>query len=186
MRLHRFAFILISTTSRCPIARTELSLDGPLEDFNTNEADPDIDASLFDQVKNPNLPTEDNLFNLNDGSDMSLFADNPSVCLGGSQPPSRIRGRAEGYCVDGEHPDQPVPGADSTALGAATTQEELNKQNCPSDYYQGIFIIPICSQYDNDLIRLSGPFEGNNVPLSDTGMKDVWGSLSKPIFFFFY
>lgn len=184
MYLLHFAFLLISIASKCPVARTDLSFNGPLEELNMNESDWDADTSIFDQVENPNLPTEDDLFNLDDGSDLPLFAGNPSVCVDGYQPVSRMRARSGGYCDQhGEHPDGLVPGDDSSAREAALTQEEISQQNCPSDYYQGIFIIPVCSAHDTDLIRPSGPFDENGAPLVETGMQDVmWCTLSKPCF----
>lgn len=182
MRLHRFAFMFISTASIYPSAQADLSLDGPpLEELNMDGSDWNTDTSLFDQVP-PSLSTADNLFNLIDGSsDLSLFADNPDACTDGFQPPSRIRARAGGYCAQsGEHPDGLVPGDDQLGREAALTQENINEENCPSDYYQKIFIIPVCSLYEDGMIGMSGGRLG--VPTTDTGLKDVWGALSKSRF----
>lgn len=149
-------------------------MDG--SDWNT-------DTSLFDQVQNPNLLTEDNIFNLNiDSSNLPLFADNSESCGDGYQPLSRLRTRAGGYCAqNGDHQDGFVPGDDQLGREAALTQEKINQENCPADYYQGIFLIPVCSLYDTVMIRPSRGQDGQPIP--ETGLQDVYGTLSKPMVF---
>lgn len=182
MRLHRFAFLLISTAGIYPVARTDLVFDQTLGEFSMNESDWNTDTSLFDQVANPNQSTEDDFLTLNDGSsDLPLFADNPDVCTDGYQPLSRIRRRSGGYCAqDGEYQDGHVPGDDRWGREAALTQEKIDEDNCPSAYYQGIFKIPVCSSHDTDLIRPSRPLDQDGTPALVSGLRDVWGILSKP------
>ena len=179
---HRLAFVFISIASVFPVAQTDLSFDGsPLEELNMDGFDWNTDTSLFDQVQSPNPSTEDNFFNLNnDSSDLLLFADNPDTCGDGYQPISRIRTRAGGYCAqNGDYQDGFVPGDDQLGREAALTQEKINQENCPADYYQGIFLIPICSLYDTVMIRPS--LGENGQPIPESGLQDVYGMLSKPM-----
>ena len=183
MRFHYFAFLLIYAASVRPIAQADILFDEPLGNLNMDGTNWNAESSLFDQDQSLNLSTEDNLISLNgDPSDHSLLAEDPTVCSDGYQPLSRIRARMGGYCAqNGEHQDGIVPGDNQLEREAALTQEKINQENCPSDYYQGIFIIPICSLYDSDMIR---PSSGENgVPIPETGLQDVWGQLSKWWFF---
>lgn len=185
MRLHHVAFILFSTAIIRSVAQTDFSLDGSLDELDMNGADwGDTDSSLFDQAETPNLSSENDLFNLDDSSS-ALFslADNPSACMDESEPLSRVRARSGSYCDQaGEHPDGVVPGNEPSAREVLPTQETINEVNCPSDYYQGIFLIPVCSAHDSDSVRPSRPiYTEEGMLFQGSGLQDItWCALSKP------
>lgn len=170
--------MLISMASIHAIAQADLSFDDTLGNLNMDASNWNTEPSLFDQVQSQPLSNEENIFNLNeDALDQPLLADDPAACLDGLQPLSRIRARAGGgYCAQhGDEPDGRVPGDNQLEREAALTQEKIDQENCPSEYYQGIFLMPVCSLYDDEMMRPSRSI----IPAS--GLKDVWGQLSKSV-----
>lgn len=170
-----FALVLALTASRYAAAETEFSFDEPLNELNTDGKEWDPDASLF--APSDDLyptTTEDNLFPMSSDPSTAAFADNPSICTNGNQPPSRIRARS-GTCAD-----EINSGRSGTAVydpripGTVAEQDEIKQQWCPETAYQGILDIPVCSQYD-DIEILSSDLTDFDTgqPLSATGLKII-------------
>ena len=160
------------------MARAEFPLDGTADDFFTNEADWGTTTSLIDEVDNPDPTLKDDLFSLNDNSDMTWLADNPSLCLDGNPPSRRLR-RGVDFCSD------PTT-LDESALDlpvVVTTQEEVNEKYCPASSFPGILKIPVCSE-DDTLIRPSDRIGPDQTSAWQTGLKNIMYSTLSTFFFF--
>lgn len=185
MRFHRFALILICTPGTPSIAQTDFTFDQPLGELDTDGINWNTDTFFENEIENTNPSIKDTFLSFNDGfSDSLLFADNPDLCTNGYQSLNKIRARSGESCVNQEeNSDGLAPKTDQSNREATLTQEKINEDNCPAEYYQKIFRIPVCALHNLGPTQMSGPFDEDGFPLDENGLQDVRGTLSKsPLF----